>query len=100
MVLYQLLLDIRVHKYNYKFIHFAENLYRSGSGSVLFLKSGPDPYPVKNRPEPQHCIAFCGQLFRSFDFVIIKNCSQTGHVNISLVRLSGYLYKPALKPYF
>jgi hypothetical protein len=31
---------------------FAENLFRSGSGSGRFLKSDPDP--VKNRPDPQH----------------------------------------------
>jgi hypothetical protein len=30
----------------------AENLFRSGSGSGRFKKS--DPYPGKNRPDPQH----------------------------------------------
>jgi hypothetical protein len=32
----------------------AENLLGSGSGSGCFRKSDPDP--VKNRPDPQHCL--------------------------------------------
>jgi hypothetical protein len=32
---------------------FAENLFRSGSGSGRFQKSDPDP--VENRPDTQHC---------------------------------------------
>jgi hypothetical protein len=33
----------------------AENLLGLGSGSELFRKSDPDPDPVQNRPDPQHC---------------------------------------------
>jgi hypothetical protein len=37
----------------------AKNLLGSGSGSGTgsrrFRKSYPDPDPVKNRPDPQHC---------------------------------------------
>jgi hypothetical protein len=59
---------------------FAENLLGpgSGSGSGRFLKS--DPNPVKNRPDPQHCLKVSRTVLPGPPILPINSTKNADHI--------------------